>query len=49
MKNLNFKLKPPKSIFISGFSSAPLSADLDFISKGYEDKIQIAINFLSKL
>lgn len=39
----------PKSIFISGFSSAPLSADLDFISKGYEDKIQIAINFLSKL
>ena len=39
----------PKSIFISGFSSAPLSADLDYISKGYEDKIQIAINFLSKL
>lgn len=39
----------PKSIFISGFSSAPLSADLDFISKGYEDKIQTAINFLSKL
>jgi len=39
----------PKSIFISGFSSAPLSADLDFISKGYEDKIQIAINLLSKL
>ena len=39
----------PKSIFISGFSSAPLSADLDFISKGNQDKIQTAINFLSKL
>ena len=39
----------PKSIFISGFSSAPLSADLDFISKGYQDKIQTAINLLSKL
>lgn len=39
----------PKSIFISGFSSAPLSADLDYISKGYEDKIQTAINLLSKL
>ena len=39
----------PKSIFISGFSSAPLSADLDFISKGHQDKIQTAINFLSKL
>jgi len=39
----------PKSIFISGFSSAPLSADLDYISKGYQDKIQTAINLLSKL
>ena len=39
----------PKSIFISGFSSAPLSADLDYISKGSEEKIQIAIDLLSKL
>ena len=39
----------PKAIFISGFSSAPLSADLDFISQDYQDKIQNAINVLSKL
>ena len=39
----------PKSIFISGFSSAPLSADLDYISEGHQDKIQTAINLLSKL
>jgi len=39
----------PKAIFISGFSSAPLSADLDFISQDYQDKIQNAINILSKL
>ena len=39
----------PKAIFISGFSSAPLSADLDYISQGYQDKIQNAINVLSKL
>ena len=37
-----------QSIFISGFSSAPLSADLDFISQDYQDKIQNAINVLSK-
>jgi len=39
----------PKAIFVSGFSSAPLSADLDFISKGHQDKIQTAIDVLSKL
>lgn len=39
----------PKAIFVSGFSSAPLSANLDFISQGHQDNIQNAIDVLSKL
>ncbi len=44
----NYKVSP-KAIFVSGFSSAPLSANLDFISQGHQDNIQNAIDVLSKL
>ena len=39
----------PKAIFISGYSTAPLSADLDFTLIGKEDELQTAITALSKL
>jgi Na+-transporting NADH:ubiquinone oxidoreductase subunit A len=39
----------PKDIYISGFDSSPLSADYEFITKGYEDKIEIALKYISKL
>ncbi|GGW72539.1 Na(+)-translocating NADH:ubiquinone oxidoreductase A subunit [Winogradskyella epiphytica] len=38
----------PKGIFISGYASAPLSADLDFTLKGKEAELQAAITALSK-
>ncbi|WP_047419238.1 Na(+)-translocating NADH-quinone reductase subunit A [Cellulophaga sp. Hel_I_12] len=39
----------PKAIFISGFTTAPLAADLDFTLKGKEAEIQAAITALAKL
>lgn len=39
----------PKSIFISGYSSAPLAADLDYILQGKEAELQAAITALSNL
>jgi Na+-transporting NADH:ubiquinone oxidoreductase subunit A len=39
----------PKSIFISGFDSAPLAPDLDFIMKDSEKEFQAGINILKKL
>ena len=39
----------PKAIFISGYSTAPLAADLDFILKGKEAELQAAVSALSKL
>ena len=39
----------PKSIFISGYSSAPLQADLDYVLKGKERELQAAITALGKL
>jgi len=39
----------PKAIFISGFDSAPLSPDLDFIMKDMEKEFQTGINALKKL
>jgi Na+-transporting NADH:ubiquinone oxidoreductase subunit A len=39
----------PKAIFISGYASAPLVADLDFTLQGKEAELQTAINALSKL
>ncbi|MBD0832430.1 Na(+)-translocating NADH-quinone reductase subunit A [Aestuariibaculum sediminum] len=41
--------KTPKAIFISGYASAPLAADLDFTLKGKETELQAAINALGKL
>lgn len=39
----------PKSIFISGYSSGPLQADLDYVLQGKEKELQAAITGLSKL
>ena len=39
----------PKAIFISGFSSAPLSANLNYVLQDKEAELQAAISALSKL
>ncbi|WP_282051081.1 Na(+)-translocating NADH-quinone reductase subunit A [Maribacter aquivivus] len=39
----------PKSIFISGYSSGPLQADLDYVLQGREKELQTAITVLGKL
>lgn len=39
----------PKAIFISGYASAPLSADLDYVLQGKEAELQAAITALGKL
>ena len=39
----------PKAIFISGYSSVPLSADLDFILSEKKNEIQAAIDILNSL
>jgi len=39
----------PKAIFISGYSSAPLQADLDYVLAGKENELQTAISALGKL
>ncbi|WP_405413368.1 Na(+)-translocating NADH-quinone reductase subunit A [Maribacter sp. Asnod1-A12] len=39
----------PKSIFISGYSSGPLQADLDYVLQGKEKELQMAITALDKL
>lgn len=41
--------KTPKAIFISGYASAPLAADLDYTLSGKEVEIQAAVTALSKL
>jgi len=41
--------KAPKAIFISGYASAPLAADLDFTLAGKEAELQAAVTALSKL
>ena len=41
--------KAPKAIFVSGYASAPLAADLDFTLQGKEAELQAAINALGKL
>ncbi|HEX9601289.1 MAG TPA: Na(+)-translocating NADH-quinone reductase subunit A [Mariniflexile sp.] len=41
--------KSPKAIFISGYASAPLAADLDFTLKGKEVALQAAVTALGKL
>lgn len=39
----------PKGIFISGYASAPLAADLDYVLSGKEEELQAAVTALSKL
>ena len=39
----------PKSIFVSGYNSAPLAADLDYVLQGKEQELQAALTALSKL
>ncbi|MBD0825242.1 Na(+)-translocating NADH-quinone reductase subunit A [Aestuariibaculum marinum] len=41
--------KTPKAIFISGYASAPLAADLDFTLTGKEAELQAAVTALGKL
>ena len=41
--------KAPKAIFISGYASAPLAADLDFTLKGKEAELQAAVTALGNL
>ncbi len=41
--------KSPKAIFISGYASAPLAADLDFTLQGKEAELQAAVTALAKL
>ncbi|ASV31200.1 Na(+)-translocating NADH-quinone reductase subunit A [Maribacter cobaltidurans] len=42
-------LTTPKAIFISGYATAPLAADLDYVLKGKEAELQAAISALGKL
>lgn len=41
--------KSPKAIFISGYASAPLAANLDFTLQGKEAELQAAITAIGKL
>lgn len=41
--------KQPKSVFISGVNTGPLTADLDFVLQGKERELQAAVTALSKL
>ncbi|MEO6348986.1 MAG: Na(+)-translocating NADH-quinone reductase subunit A [Aquaticitalea sp.] len=41
--------RTPKDIFVSGYATAPLAADLDFVLKGKEKELQAAITALGKL
>ncbi len=39
----------PKAIFVSGYATAPLAADYDYVLKGKEKELQAAISALAKL
>lgn len=39
----------PKAIFVSGYTTAPLAADLDYILQGKEAELQAALTALGKL
>ena len=41
--------KSPKAIFVSGYATAPLAADLDFTLQGKEAELQAAVSALAKL
>jgi len=39
----------PKAIFVSGYVTAPLAADMDYVLQGKEEALQAALTALSKL
>ena len=39
----------PKSIFISGYTTAPLAADLNYVLQGKEKELQVAVKAFGKL
>ena len=39
----------PKAIFVSGISSAPLAADIEYVLEGKQDELQLALTALGKL
>ena len=39
----------PKAVFVSGYTTAPLAADADYVLQGKEAELQAAIDALSKL
>ena len=41
--------KSPRDIFISGFDTAPLAPDMDFVVKGNNEDFQTGVDVLSKL
>lgn len=41
--------KTPKAIFISGYNTSPLAADVDYVLNGKEQELQAAITALGKL
>ncbi|NNC70201.1 MAG: Na(+)-translocating NADH-quinone reductase subunit A [Flavobacteriaceae bacterium] len=41
--------KSPRDIFISGYASAPLAADLDYVLAGKDVELQVAVSALAKL
>jgi Na+-transporting NADH:ubiquinone oxidoreductase subunit A len=41
--------KKPKAIFVSGYSTAPLGAELDFTLQGKDNELQAALTALNKL
>ncbi|TCK67357.1 Na+-transporting NADH:ubiquinone oxidoreductase subunit A [Winogradskyella wandonensis] len=41
--------KTPRDIFISGYASAPLAADLDYVLAGKEAELQAALTAIAKL
>ena len=41
--------KTPKAIFISGYNTSPLAADVDYVLNGKEQQLQAAITALGKL
>ncbi|TBN05500.1 Na(+)-translocating NADH-quinone reductase subunit A [Hyunsoonleella flava] len=41
--------KAPKAVFVSGYASAPLAADLDYTLQGKEAELQAAVAALGKL
>lgn len=41
--------RTPKSIFISGYATAPLAADYDYVLQGKEAELQAAVTALAKL